>query len=1002
MSSLDSLRIPEAKKTYIIQKLNPLLEDMVTECLTEMPNDPVEFMIKYLRENKSSGSKEAPSDSLQAENDQLKKEINSLREMLKHGGGDAQGTTDGDNDSVVESEDEDDDDYVDELPDNFVQSQAQRNKARASVSAEAYGAWNVKKEFTPPVYPKGDEQKARIKEVLSKSFLFAALENNDFAIVVDAMKEETVSAKERVINQGDDGDFLFVVESGELEVYKKFPGDEEEKMLKVCEVGDVFGELALLYNCPRAASIEAKTDCRLLRLDRETFNHIVKDAAAHKRERYESFLKSVPLLASMDAYERGQIADALKPVSVAAGEMVVKQGEPGDTFYVIEEGACEALKERDGGEQEVVCVLDGHSLTCEKLIELSKGNVELTLSPAAWDKVNRGRHVIDQILDKKEVAYGINTGFGMFSDVIVAPDQLSQLQVNLIRSHAAGVGPPLSRARTRMLLALRVNVIACGHSGARPETVEKMLAAFNEDCLSVVPCQGTVGASGDLAPLAHLCLGLLGEGLMWEPQSTDPKPAGEVLQRHGLEPLELGPKEGLALINGTQLISSLGCEAVMRSINVARCADVTCAITLEALMGTHNAFHPKIHAARPHCGQNLVASRIRGLLEPEKPSDLFDSHRYSGKVQDAYTLRCVPQVHGVVFETIEFVKRLLDVELNSATDNPMIFTGGADFYPTGSAKAPAGTRGRGHSGDASSTLKGSAATTPVCATPLSPIPPSQENSTSFDDSFPLVDGPEDASDISDLNDARKEIQKMRALLKNFKQENTALNTHLMETLLLGTSGFIISGGNFHGEYPAKALDYLAIGIQELANISERRMERLVNPALSNLPAFLVQNGGLNSGFMIAHCTAAALTSENKVLCHPSSVDTLSTSAAKEDHVSMGGYSARKCLEVISNVEVVIAIELMAACQALEFHRPCRSTAPLEAVYDLVRSAGVEPYDEDRYLAPDIDKVTDLIRSGAVWEVVEPYLKQREASQIDEVSPIDMMSRGQVQTLCRNL
>ncbi|KAF4696665.1 hypothetical protein FOZ60_016675 [Perkinsus olseni] len=549
--------------------------------------------------------------------------------------------------------------------------------------------------------------------------------------------------------------------------------------------------------------------------------------------------------------------------------------------------------------ERTICVLDGHSLTCEKLMELSKGNVELTLSPAAWDKVNRGRHVIDQILDKKEVAYGINTGFGMFSDVIVAPDQLSQLQVNLIRSHAAGVGPPLSRERTRMLLALRVNVIACGHSGARPETVEKMLAAFNEDCLSVVPCQGTVGASGDLAPLAHLCLGLLGEGLMWEPQSTDPKPAGEVLRRHGLEPLELGPKEGLALINGTQLISSLGCEAVMRSINVARCADVTCAITLEALMGTHNAFHPKIHAARPHCGQNLVASRIRGLLEPEKPSDLFDSHRYSGKVQDAYTLRCVPQVHGVVFETIEFVKRLLDVELNSATDNPMIFTGGADFYPTGSAKAPAGTRGRGHSGDASSTLKGSAATTPVCATPLSPIPPSEENSTSFDDSFPLLDGPDDASDISDLNDARKEIQKMRALLKNFKQENTALNTHLMETLLLGTSGFIISGGNFHGEYPAKALDYLAIGIQELANISERRMERLVNPALSNLPAFLVQNGGLNSGFMIAHCTAAALTSENKVLCHPSSVDTLSTSAAKEDHVSMGGYSARKCLEVIS-------------------------------------------------------------------------------------------------------
>ncbi|EER18889.1 Histidine ammonia-lyase, putative [Perkinsus marinus ATCC 50983] len=538
--------------------------------------------------------------------------------------------------------------------------------------------------------------------------------------------------------------------------------------------------------------------------------------------------------------------------------------------------------------ERTVCVLDGHSLTCEKLMELSTGNVELTLSAAAWDKVNRGRHVIDQILDKNEVAYGINTGFGMFSDVIVAPDQLSQLQVNLIRSHAAGVGPPLSRERTRMLLALRVNVIACGHSGARPETVEKMLAAFNKDCLSVVPCQGTVGASGDLAPLAHLCLGLLGEGLMWDPQSAEPKPAGEVLERHGLEPLQLGPKEGLALINGTQLISSLGSEAVMRSINVARCADITCALSLEVLMGTHNAFHPKIHAARPHSGQNLVASRIRGLLEPEKPSKLFESHRYSGKVQDAYTLRCVAQVHGVVFETIDFVKRLLEVELNSATDNPMIFTGGADFYPTGSAKAPVCTRGRIVSGDGAAASKGSAATTPAGVSSLSPIHSTpHDSSLNLDDSFPLLDGPDDASDISDLNGARKEIQKMRALLKNFKQENTALNTHLMETLLLGTSGFIISGGNFHGEYPAKALDYLAIGIQELANISERRMERLVNPALSNLPAFLVQNGGLNSGFMIAHCTAAALTSENKVLCHPSSVDTLSTSAAKEDLVSLG-------------------------------------------------------------------------------------------------------------------
>ncbi|EER17529.1 cAMP-dependent protein kinase regulatory subunit, putative [Perkinsus marinus ATCC 50983] len=450
MSSLDSLRIPQSKKDYIVQKLNPLLEDMVTECLTEMPNDPTEFMIKFLRERKSNGSKEtSSSESLQAENTQLKQEIKNLRDMLKHSVGDGVGTTDGDNDSVLDSDD-DDDDYVDEIPASFVQSEAQRGKSRASVSAEAYGEWNVKKVFTPPVYPKGDEQKARIKEVLSKSFLFAALDSNNLAIVIDAMKEEILPAKERVINQGDDGDFLFVVESGELEVYKKFPGEDEERMLKVCEAGDVFGELALLYNVPRAASVEAKTECTLLRLDRETFNHIVKDAAANKRERYESFLKSVSLLASMDAYERSQIADALKPVSVAAGDVIVKEGDPGDTFYVIENGDCEALKDRGGVMSYVagdyfgeLALLRGEpraasvkAKTDANLLALDRRSFRRLLGPLqdllvkACDRYARTKwrmsvptaryfHDFDQALDEKyEAVYGINAGLDVSSTLV--------------------------------------------------------------------------------------------------------------------------------------------------------------------------------------------------------------------------------------------------------------------------------------------------------------------------------------------------------------------------------------------------------------------------------------------------------------------------------------------------------------------------------------------------------------------------------------------------------
>uniref|UniRef100_A0A8B9HPW1 Histidine ammonia-lyase n=1 Tax=Astyanax mexicanus TaxID=7994 RepID=A0A8B9HPW1_ASTMX len=466
--------------------------------------------------------------------------------------------------------------------------------------------------------------------------------------------------------------------------------------------------------------------------------------------------------------------------------------------------------------------------------------------------------LLDTIVKEKKVVYGITTGFGKFARTVIPISKLKELQENLIRSHSAGLGRPLSPERTRMLLALRINVLAKGYSGISLETLHNMIQAFNASCLSYVPEKGTVGASGDLAPLAHLALGLMGEGKMWSPKSgwADAK---YVLEAHGLKPVSLKPKEGLALINGTQMITSLGAEAVERAESIAMQADVIAALTLEVLKGTTKAFDSDIHELRPHPGQKEVALRFRALLDSDHhPSEIAESHRFCDRVQDAYTMRCCPQVHGVVNDTIAFVRNIINTEINSATDNPMVFS---------------------------------------------------------------------------------------------------------------ERGETISGGNFHGEYPAKALDYLAIGVHELASISERRIERLCNPSLSELPAFLVNEGGLNSGFMIAHCTAAALVSENKVLCHPSSVDSLSTSAATEDHVSMGGWAARKALRVIEHVEQVLAIELLAACQGIEFLRPVRTTTPLEKVYDLVRSV-VKPWIKDRFMSADIEAVHRLLVDQKVIKPVK--------------------------------
>uniref|UniRef100_A0A7E4W1E2 Histidine ammonia-lyase n=1 Tax=Panagrellus redivivus TaxID=6233 RepID=A0A7E4W1E2_PANRE len=508
-----------------------------------------------------------------------------------------------------------------------------------------------------------------------------------------------------------------------------------------------------------------------------------------------------------------------------------------------------------------ILTLDGYSLTVSDLVDCHDGKCHIVLDNASRHRIMKARTFLEKCAAEHKIVYGITTGFGTFSNVQIGPNDIRQLQLNLIRSHATGYGDALSPEKTRMLLALRINVLAKGHSGISVQNVDKLVAAFNAYAVPYVPEQGTVGCSGDLCPLAHLALGLLGEGRMWSP-ITGWDDAATVLAKNGLTKLELGPKEGLALINGTQMVTALGALAVKRAEQIAKQADVVAALTLDVLKGTTRAFDAKIHRVRPHKGQNDVAQRLRALLHSElNPSEIAESHRNCGRVQDAYTLRCVPQVHGVVHETVTFVKGILTKELNSATDNPLIF-------------------------------------------------PDQEE--------------------------------------------------------------IISGGNFHGEYPAKALDFLAIGVHELAQMSERRLERLVNHELSGLPTFLTKYGGLNSGLMTVQLCAASLVSENKVLCHPASADSIPTSCNQEDHVSMGGFAARKALKVVEHVEAVLSMELIAACQALEFLKPLKSTTTLQKVYDLVRTV-FKPLEEDRYMQPEIQAVIQLMRENKIWETVAPFL-----------------------------
>jgi histidine ammonia-lyase len=495
-------------------------------------------------------------------------------------------------------------------------------------------------------------------------------------------------------------------------------------------------------------------------------------------------------------------------------------------------------------------VLDGASLTLEGLESVARTRRAVALSAPARQAVARARKVVDDAVARGDVVYGVNTGFGSFADVVIPHERLQELQLNLVRSHSAGVGEVLDEAETRALMVLRANVLAKGYSGIRPETLELLIAMINHRVHPVVPSQGSVGASGDLAPLAHLALALVGEG----PCATERGivTGADALRAAGLAPAVLQAKEGLALINGTQLMSATAGLALAEAWRLARSADVVSAITTDGLKGTDVAFDPRIHAVRPHPGQAASARNLRKLMAG---SAIRESHRDCGKVQDAYSLRCIPQVHGAVRDALGFVRGVVETELNAATDNPMVFADTAEM---------------------------------------------------------------------------------------------------------------LSGGNFHGAPVAMAADLLAIAVSELGAISERRIERLVNPALSGLPAFLARDGGLHSGLMVAHVTAAALASENKSLAHPASVDSIPTSANKEDHVSMGVTAARKAARAVANTRRILAVEVLAACEALEFLKPLETSPPLRAVHALVRRS-IPAYERDRPPAPDIEAAAELLRAGAVLD-----------------------------------
>ncbi|NLJ79988.1 MAG: histidine ammonia-lyase [Firmicutes bacterium] len=499
--------------------------------------------------------------------------------------------------------------------------------------------------------------------------------------------------------------------------------------------------------------------------------------------------------------------------------------------------------------------LSGSNLSGSQVVRAIREGLPVVLSSLQLAEVGRARDSVDRLLIEGKPVYGINTGFGKLAETPISKDNAAELQRNLIRSHCCGVGPPLAKEIVQAMIILRANALMKGYSGIRAEVLELLLELVNRDVTPRVPAQGSVGASGDLAPLAHMSATLIGEGHAYYRNKL--YSSKEALGLAGLKPVVLEAKEGLALINGTQGMTAQGILVWYDGDSLLKTADVAAALTMEALLAIPHSLDKRVHALRPHQGQIAAAANLRRILAGSELVHNKDRER----VQDAYSLRCIPQVHGASKDAFGYAEKVLNTEINSVTDNPILFPGEQD---------------------------------------------------------------------------------------------------------------VISAGNFHGQPVALVLDFLGIALAEIGNISERRIERLVNPQLSGLPAFLTEESGLNSGYMIVQYTAAALVSENKVLAHPASVDSIPTSANQEDHVSMGSISGRKAGSILTNVQNVVALELLCACQALEFRDRAKLSPVTRRVYELVRDH-IPPLEEDRFLETELKTAGHLVVSGEILAVVEEMI-----------------------------
>jgi histidine ammonia-lyase len=513
-------------------------------------------------------------------------------------------------------------------------------------------------------------------------------------------------------------------------------------------------------------------------------------------------------------------------------------------------------------------IVNGSSLTIDKIEFFLNENPFINISKKSVNKINRARKLVDKWVENGEIIYGVTTGFGEFANVNISRENLRKLQENLILSHAVGCGENLPPKIVKIMMLLRLNALVKGYSGIRLATLELLVEMINNNIIPVVPSQGSVGSSGDLVQLAHLVLAMIGKGRVQLIKNVNKDEAGieaiiyskQGLKKYSLQPAVLGAKEGLALINGTQMMTSFAAYISIRAKKLIKLADVCAALSHEALRATDKAFYERIHLLRPFPGQLTSAKNILSLI---KNSEIRNSHiENDPRIQDAYSIRCVPQIHGASRDAIDYVLSRVEIEINSVNDNPVIF-------------------------------------------------------------------PE--------------------------------------------TGEHIEGGNFHGQSMALAMDFMGIALSELANVSERRTERMVNGALSGLPRFLALNGGLNSGLMIAQYTAASLVSENKVLAHPASVDSIPTSANQEDHNSMGSIAAQKCFRILQNLENVLAIELLTAAQAVEFLKPLKCGEGTSVIYKKIREA-VPPLTKDRVLYGDIKKILQLIKDDTILNSIEKKIQ----------------------------